>query len=206
MNNITFDNFKSDKSLPQIITEEKDFIYPLLFYIAGVILGAFGYVSFSGELLNKALKTLINVKTDSFLSLFIGNFSVYATVFAITLLLGLCIIGYPVINAVPFVMGTAYGLKIAFFYVTYSVKGIGYSLLLIIPEAAAIVTILLFTIKESSLLSKTIAKCTSKNNQTGEYPNAKTLLKKYLLYLSAVTGISAINALLTYLLSAIINL
>jgi hypothetical protein len=100
--------------------------------------------------------------------------------------------------------GFVISLKTAFYYVNYSVKGIGYSLLIIIPECSALIVILLYTIKTSSKLSKNIYNLTAKKSDMTEEINLKSYLKSFLLYGLIVTIISLANALAIYLLSSII--
>ena len=196
---------KNHKSLIDIVLCEKEMVYPILFYIAGVIVGSFSFNLFNSNAVLSVLKSIYTANANNLFQIFISNFSVYISVFAVTVLLGLCLIGYPIINVIPFIMGVLLSIKITYFYTVFAVKGIGYSLLMIVPEGAAIVTTLLFTISLSSRLSKYIVSCTSNKGNIEEI-KVKSLLKQYLIYASAVIVIVFINSLLIFLLTGIIKL
>ena len=197
--------YKPKKTVLQIILEEKEYIYPILFYISGLIIGSFSFRLFNSTAAIKILKSLYSVDTGKFLTLFSGNFCLYFSVFMVTVLLGMCLIGYPIINVIPLLLGMVISIKVMYFYTSYSIKGIGYALLMIIPEGAALITTIIATINVSSRLSRYILNCAS-SREVDECPQAKSLLKKYLTYALTVTIIAFINALLTYLLSGIIKL
>jgi hypothetical protein len=102
--------------------------------------------------------------------------------------------------------GFEIALKVSFYYTNYSVKGIGYAVLMIIPESAALITVLLFTIKTSLELSKKIYNITSKKTDMLEEVNLKTYLKSFLIYGILITIIVAGNSLISYLLNSIISI
>ena len=196
---------KPSKSFLQLIIDEKEYVYPVLFYISGLIIGSFSFRLFNSSTVLNVLKSLYSVKTNSFISLFTGNFCLYFSVFMVTVLLGMCLIGYPLINAIPLVLGVVTAIKVTYFYTSYSVKGIGYSLIMIIPEASVLITTIIATINVSSKLSRYILNCAS-SREVDERPKAKSLLKQYLTYALTVTIVSFVNALLTFLLSGIIKI
>ena len=193
------------KTFEEIITQEKELVYSVLFYAAGLLVGSFGFTLIKSEVLTNGIKALYTPQTGNLYSLLICNFALYISVFAVTVLLALFLIGYPVINAVPLVIGCAVGLKLAYFYITYGVKGIGYSLLLVIPQAAIFTTVVLYTIRQSAIISKYILKCVS-SKEAGEPLKIKSLLKSYIVYTLAVTLAAFANALFTYLFSGIIRI
>lgn len=198
-------NFSPQKTLEEILTEEKELIYSVLFYSAGLIVGSLGFSLINSDVLIKGMKAIFTPQTGNLASIFICNFALYISIFTVTVLLGLFLIGYPVINAVPLVIGCAVGLKVAFFYVTYSVKGIGYSFLLVIPQAAVFATVVLYTIRQSAIISRYILNCVT-SKAAGEPPKIKSLLGRYITYTVAVTVTAFLNALFTYLLSDIIRI
>ena len=194
----------NERSLTEMIVENKDYIYPALFYIAGLLLGAFLF-TYSNPL-SEMMKSLFSVSATNATSLFFNRFSVYISVYSLTVLLGMCLIGFPFINAIPFFAGVEIAMKVAYYYVNFSIKGIGYSLLMVIPESAAFITILIFTIKTSLALSKNIYNAAIKKSDTSEELNFKTYLKSFVLYAFIIAGIALINTAATYLLSAIIQI
>ncbi len=202
---ISLSDLNPKKSIEEILTEEREIIYSILFYIAGLLVGSLGFNLINSIALTKAMKAIFTPQIGNLASVFICNFALYISVFAVTVLLGLFLIGYPVINAVPLLIGCSIGLKVTFFYVTYGVKGIGYALLLVIPQAAVFTTVVLYTIRQSSIISKYILNCVS-SKAAGEPLKIKSLLGRYITYTLAVTVTAFVNALFTYLLSDIIKI
>ena len=116
----------------------------------------------------------------------------------------MCLIGFPVINIIPLVCGVELSLKLSFIYSLYSVKGIGYSVLMIIPEATAFLVLLFYTIKDSKDLSRSLFNI-SKNNLESEI-DLKQYLKKFMLYCIGIISISILNSIMMYLFNSIIKI
>lgn len=199
-------NSKPKQSIGEIIIDNKELIYPFLFYIAGLILGSFFFTNINNTKLSALMQAAFKLNESGFDSIFLNKFCVYFSLFTVTVLLGLCLIGFPFINIIPFLSGIEIALRTSFYYVNYSVKGIGYALLIIIPESAAFIAVLLYTIKTSTLLSKNIYNITTKKTDMTEDLNLKSYLKSFLIYGAIVVIISLVNALATYLLESLITL
>ena len=183
------------------VESNRQFIYLLLIYIAGVLAGSLLFRSLELSKFSNFLSDFLTIKSDSLLSVVIDRLSVYT----VTILLGLCIIGFPIINAVPFLCGFEIAVKIAFYYNMYSLKGIGYSLLMIVPEASAFMVILFFTIASSKELSKNIFDISHQKN-TEKQLVLKDYLKSFLIYGAGITAISFVNSLIIFLLNSIIKM
>lgn len=196
---------KKKLTFNDVYEEYKEFIYPFLFYIAGLLLIALLFPKINTSL-NSFMQDCFLPKEQGITALLINSFSVYFSVFSIAVFLGLCLIGYPLINIIPLVFGFVTGCKICFFYVNYSFNGIAYSLLLIIPEVSAFLIVLFFTIKNSSLLSKNIYSLTTKKSDTSEDLTFKSYLINYLKYAVLVAVIAVVNSLITALMQSIISL
>ena len=188
----------------EIIYENKIIIYSVVLYIGGLALGAAFIKLFGVSHIESFLKKEL-IADNTFISLYFYRMSVYLTVFLITVLFGMCIIGYPVIYTVPLVTGAAISIKIAYYYMSYKLKGIGYSLLMIIPEASALETLLLYSVNTSCKLSCTIYNTVNKKDMTKEI-NLKSYLKSYLIYFFILFVIASISTLFSYLLYTIITL
>jgi hypothetical protein len=188
------------------VINNKELIYPLLFYIAGLILGSFLFSEVNDSKFSDVMKSVFVVSQNEFNSIFINKFCVYFSLYVVTVLLGLCLIGFPFVNIIPLLTGIEVALKISYYYINYSAKGIGYSILMIIPETAVYIAVLIYTIKTSSSLSKRIYEITTKKSDMTEELNLKSYLKLFLLYGVIVLIISLINALATYLLNSIVSL
>ena len=149
---VTKESFDFD----DFLEKNKEYIFLLLIYVAGLLAGSLLFKSLDLSKYSSYVSDFLTVKGDSLLSVAVDRLSVYLIIYVFTILLGLCIIGFPIINFVPLLCGFEVAIKIAFYYNLYSLKGIGYSLLMIAPEAAAFMVILFFTISASKELSKNI--------------------------------------------------
>ena len=192
-------------SVWEIIINEREFIYPLLFYAAGLLVGSFSYGLLNSDAFIKMLGSLFERNQNDFGTLFVTNFALYISVFMVSLLLGMCLLGYPVIHVIPLLMGVVIAIKVTYYYAMYAVKGIGYSLLMIIPEASLLVCAIMYMVSSGTKLSKFIFDKTSNRGAAGEL-EIKKLLTHYLIYASVVTFSAFINSLLTFLLKSIIKI
>jgi hypothetical protein len=208
MNDFDFSESASDshKSVVEIIVDNREYVYPAVFYLLGLILGSFFYKNLADTDFISSIKSLIEITDSNFQILFLNKFCVYFSLFAVTIVLGLCLIGFPFVNVVPLLIGIEASLKISYYYVNYQGKGIIFSLLMIVPEASAFITILIYTIKSSSMLSKSIYTISTKKSDMTEEINLKSYLKKYLIYGLIVATIAFVNALSTYFLNTVITI
>ena len=195
---------KDYKSISQLIIEEKDYIYSSLFYIAGLLLGTLLFKTINNSALTKLIELIFKNTETNFASVFLNRFFLYFSIYAVCVLLGMCLIGFPLLNAVPLIIGSELAIKITYFYVNYKFKGLGFSLLMIIPEGAAVTTVLIHAIKTSKNLSKNIYDISS--NKTQNAIDIKEYLRKYVLYSLIITLISLINALASFLIGSIIKI
>lgn len=191
------------KSIYEIFSENKTVIYSIIFFAAGLLCGALIYKKCRTEALDEMIKSAVS---NEFLNLFINNLGFYFFVFALTVLLGICLIGFPLINIVPFLIGFQSGLEIAYYYLNYSVKGFGYSLLMIAPFICTFLTVIMYTISLSSDLSRKIYNITLNKDIGCEKINYKSYMKKYALYALLIVVVALINSGVTSALSGIISI
>ena len=191
------------KSMYEIFSENKTVIYSIIFFAAGLLCGALIYKKCRTEALDEMIKSAVS---NEFLNLFINNLGFYFFVFALTVLLGICLIGFPLINIVPFLIGFQAGLEIAYYYLNYSVKGFGYSLLMIAPFICTFLTVIMYTISLSSDLSRKIYNITLNKDIGCEKINYKSYMKKYALYALLIVVVALINSGVTSALSGIISI
>ena len=191
------------KSIYEIFTENKTVIYSIIFFAAGLLCGALIYKKCRTEALDEMIKSAVS---NEFLNLFINNLGFYFFVFALTVLLGICLIGFPLINIVPFLIGFQAGLEIAYYYLNYSVKGFGYSLLMIAPFICTFLTVIMYTISLSSDLSRKIYNITLNKDIGCEKINYESYMKKYALYALLIVVVALINSGVTSALSGIISI
>jgi hypothetical protein len=198
------DEIKEKKSFSELIISNKEYIYPALFYVAGLLLGSLLLKTINNTAISKLIELVLNNSKSAFFAVFLNRFSLYISIYALCVLLGMCLIGFPIINIVMLLSGCEIALKIAYYYVNFGVKGVGFSMLMLIPEGAAIATVLIYSIKTSAELSKNIYEIAAKG--TTNRIEIKQYFKKYLIYALFVALISLINALVSFLLGAIISI
>lgn len=196
------ENKKSEKiSLYDFFTEYKTVIYSSLFFAAGLLCGALLYKNCRTDALDEIIRSSAG---NDFINLFINNLGFYFFVFALTVLLGICLVGFPVINAVPLIIGLQAGLKIAYYYINFGFKGFGYSLLMIAPFVCSFLTVIVYTVSLSSELSRKIYNLTVGKSESAEKIEYKSYMKKYLLYALMTVIVALVNSGITAALSGII--
>lgn len=182
----------------------KSFIYSVIFYIAGLLLGALIYSQLNdsaAQLISKA----VNPITSDFKKMFFSTVAVYIAVFVFVVIFGVSLFGFRFINCIPLLIGFAVALKISYFYTSYSANGITYCALLVIPQSCAFAETMIYTIKSSSLMSRQIYNSTTKKSDTEDF-NLKLYLKDFVIYIVVIIVISALNSLITSSLVTIIKI
>lgn len=194
---------KEKKSLYEIFTEYKTVIYSSVFFAAGLLCGALLYKNCRTDALDEIIKTAAG---NDFLNLFINNLGFYFLVFALTVLLGICLVGFPIINAVPLIIGVQAGLEIVYYYLNFGFKGFGYCILMIAPFVSSFLTVIVYTVSLSSELSRKIYDLTIGKKDTAEKIEYKKYMKKYLLYAIMIVIVALVNSGITAALSGIITI
>lgn len=182
----------------------KSFIYSVIFYIAGLLLGALIYSQLNdsaAELISKA----VNPITSDFKKMFFSTIAVYIAVFVFVVIFGVSLFGFRFVNCIPLIIGFAVALKISYFYTSYSANGITYCALLVIPQSCVFAETIIYTIKSSSLMSRHIYNSTTKKSDTEDF-NLKLYLKDFAIYIVVIIVISALNSLITSSLVTIIKI
>lgn len=180
--------------------ENKFAFYSALFYALGLFLGSYFYKLAQSDKLN----TLAVIKDNDFKILLLSDFCLYFSIFLIAAFLGFCLISKPIIYSIPVFIGIATGTRIAYYFVNYSTKGVGYSLIMIIPYIALFITVISFTINTSNELSSKLINLTKGE---GEKKFELTpYLKKYLLYFAVIIAVSLLDSGLTKVLFSVVTI
>lgn len=190
---------KKEKSIFDF-SENKFIFYCGLFYAVGLFIGSYFYKLAQSDKLNE----LVMIKDNSFANLMLSNFCAYFSLFLITAFLGFCLISTPLINIVPIFIGIATGSRLSYYFVNYDAKGVGYSLIMIVPYIALLITTIAYTMKVSVELSAKI-----RNLVKGESKDPFEInpyLKKYLLLAVAIIVVSVIDSGLTKLLFSVVTI
>lgn len=191
--------------IEQLINENLSYIVYICVYFAGLIIGSLLYKNIYTRINNELFEGVFNYQADDFLETFFSKLSIYLSVYLITVLIGLCVIGYPIVCSVPFLCGIEIALKLSYFYNLYNFKGFGYSLLIIIPEASMFILVLIYAIKSAGDMSKNLMQI-ARNNVPNNEVSIKSYLKSFLIYGSEIIVISLINAVLIHAFNQIIRL
>lgn len=182
----------------------KSFIYSVIFYIAGLLLGALIYSQLNDSAA-KLISKAVNPITSDFKKMFFSTVAVYIAVFVFVVIFGVSLFGFRFINCIPLLIGFAVSLKISYFYTSYSANGITYCALLVIPQSCVFAETIIYTIKSSSLMSRQIYNSTTKKSDTEDF-NLKLYLKDFVIYIVVIIVISALNSLITSSLVTIIKI
>ncbi len=194
---------KKSINVSVIYDNYNEYVIPLACYVFGLFIGSIISSKFG---VFDDLISIFKSSSTTFLSIFFNRLSVYLCIYCVALLFGLCIVGYPFINIIPLFIGFEIAIKISYYYTQFSVKGFGYSLLLICPEIASFMTVILYSITNSNNLSQLIYNTATKKSDTLQSNDIKVYLKNYMLYSVYIVTIALINAVLEYLLNTIISI
>lgn len=192
----------TDFDLFEFIKRNNVLIYSVLFYSAGLLCGSFVYKRLESDVLN----SLFSVVKLTFGQELINNLSFYFLIFAVSVLMGICLIGFPFMNLIPFFFGVYIGMEISYYYITYGIKGFGFALLMVAPFACLFLTVLIQTISKSYVLSKRIYNITIKKSDTADNVDYKLYLKNFVMYGLIIILIAFINTGLSQALGTIISL
>ena len=190
---------KNEKKIDfeKIIIDDKTIIYSTVLYSCALAIGSVIYRLLQSNSFDK----LFQSKNTTVSQLFCENICNYMSLF---LILAFCLIGYGIVNIIPFILGLQTGISTAYYYMNFQTKGVGYAIILIAPFSALFLTILMFTIKTSSNVSKEIVSITKKESVSKI--DFKPSIKEFLKYGLAIIICSGVSAVLETLLKSIITI
>lgn len=185
----------------------------IMFFMILLLIGAlFGTLIFcnmqSSEISNLSFITqgFIKNKTEqTFVQSLINSFTTSSLLVTICFFLGFGAISQPVEFLVPIFRGLGLGTSISYIYITYGVKGLLITLVLIIPNAVISSIAIIIAARESIKLSNMFTSYIISNNTEN---NMKSCIKLYVLkflILFAIIGLSSIlDSLLAFLFAGIL--
>lgn len=142
---------------------------------AGVAAGALAGDKLNGfsEYSLKAVERLTAERTGaSFWAIMLGSFVSRAIVLLLVFAAGTSLLGVVLAPAIAVFRCMLYGGFSAMLYSEYSVKGIAFNAVLIIPPEIIFAVALLFAVRESVKLSLSVARLTLPNTPTGDLSSA----------------------------------
>ncbi len=192
-------------SVSDIFENNKQLVYSVLIYLAGVIIGSFYFKTISDDSsLNKAFSALFAASDYSFTTVLLSKVILYSFVFLTVVFLSMSIYGFALVNFTELLCGLGTAIKISFYY-SQSVAGIGYAALVSIPQCALFVTVLLFLIKSAGELSREVYCLAIKKTDTALYNSPAQYLKMYLVFYLVMLLVALINSASVFALSKVIH-
>ncbi len=185
------------------IEENREIIFSVLFYVAGLFLASVIYKCAKAQFAS-FFEEILSSGNYSFLEIFLSRLLLYSALLLTVIIFGISVLGFGLINIIPFLIGFSAALKICYYY-SFSFKGILSALLLCIPEVSLFVTLLIYCVKNSSQLSSIIYK-SIKNSDTTADINLGSYLKITSVYALLIAFTALINSVLSHFLSGVITL
>lgn len=184
----------------EIMSNWKLFL-PIIFSFAGIISGCFG-----GKGEGKLYLTITDYFTTVILTRDITSigsefliYLIFPAVFLIVIFfLGLSVFGALITNVMPLIYGYIIGCISFFLYNEYTLKGLGYCIIMIFPYGTLCLLAIVLCCRESINMSEYIMKSISKTTKFPNYGFA-VYYKSFFRNLIFIVGASALKTILEYL-------
>lgn len=184
----------------EIMTNWKLFL-PIIFTFAGIISGCIGGKG-EGKLFLKITDYFTTVILTRDITSIGSEFLIYLifpTVFLIVIFfLGLSVLGALITNVMPLIYGYIIGCISFFLYNEYTLKGLGYCIIMIFPYGTLCLLAIVLCCRESINMSEYIMKSISKTTKFPNYGFA-VYYKSFFRNLIFIVGASALKTILEYL-------
>ena len=184
----------------EIMSNWKLFL-PIIFTFAGIISGCFGGKG-EGKLYLKITDYFTTVILTRDITSIGSEFLIYLIFPAVFLIviffLGLSVFGALITNVMPLIYGYIIGCISFFLYNEYTLKGLGYCIIMIFPYGTLCLLAIVLCCRESINMSEYIMKSISK---TAKFPNYgfAVYYKSFFRNLIFIVGASALKTILEYL-------
>lgn len=184
----------------EIMSNWKLFL-PIIFTFAGIISGCIGGKG-EGKLYLKITDYFTTVILTRDITSIGSEFLIYLIFPAVFLIviffLGLSVFGALITNIMPLIYGYIIGCISFFLYNEYTLKGLGYCIIMIFPYGTLCLLAIVLCCRESINMSEYIMKSISK---TAKFPNYgfAVYYKSFFRNLIFIVGASALKTILEYL-------
>lgn len=184
----------------EIMSNWKLFL-PIIFTFAGIISGCIGGKG-EGKLYLKITDYFTTVILTRDITSIGSEFLIYLIFPAVFLIviffLGLSVFGALITNVMPLIYGYIIGCISFFLYNEYTLKGLGYCIIMIFPYGTLCLLAIVLCCRESINMSEYIMKSISK---TAKFPNYgfAVYYKSFFRNLIFIVGASALKTILEYL-------
>lgn len=184
----------------EIMSNWKLFL-PIIFTFAGIISGCFGGKG-EGKLYLKITDYFTTVILTRDITSIGSEFLIYLIFPAVFLIviffLGLSVFGAVITNVMPLIYGYIIGCISFFLYNEYTLKGLGYCIIMIFPYGTLCLLAIVLCCRESINMSEYIMKSISKTTKFSNYGFA-VYYKSFFRNLIFIVGASALKTILEYL-------
>lgn len=175
----------------------KNLLFLTLFFCGFIV----GILSMKGE--DNQVKTIaveffgdyiLNKSNEGLFSAFLNSFFLICLFPFITFIFGLCAVGIPIIIAIPTIIGALVGMAIGFLYSCYSLQGLGYAALILIPSVSILIATLTRCCNEAVNMSiEIIANMSGYKNQS-KRNEFKEYFLRFLVFLIPLILSAVLNA------------
>lgn len=184
----------------EIMSNWKLFL-PIIFSFAGIISGCFGGKG-EGKLYLKITDYFTTVILTREITSIGSEFLIYLIFPAVFLIVifffGLSVFGALITNVMPLIYGYIIGCISFFLYNEYTLKGLGYCIIMIFPYGTLCLLAIVLCCRESINMSEYIMKSISKTTKFPNYGFA-VYYKSFFRNLIFIVGASALKTILEYL-------
>ena len=184
----------------EIMSNWKLFL-PIIFTFAGIISGCIGGKG-EGKLFLKITDYFTTVILTRDITSIGSEFLIYLIFPAVFLIviffLGLSVFGALITNVMPLIYGYIIGCISFFLYNEYTLKGLGYCIIMIFPYGTLCLLAIVLCCRESINMSEYIMKSISKTTKFLNYGFA-VYYKSFFRNLIFIVGASALKTILEYL-------
>lgn len=184
----------------EIMSNWKLFL-PIIFTFAGIISGCIGGKG-EGKLYLKITDYFTTVILTRDITSIGSEFFIYLIFPAVFLIviffLGLSVFGALITNVMPLIYGYIIGCISFFLYNEYTLKGLGYCIIMIFPYGTLCLLAIVLCCRESINMSEYIMKSISKTTKFPNYGFA-VYYKSFFRNLIFIVGASALKTILEYL-------
>ena len=184
----------------EIMSNWKLFL-PIIFSFAGIISGCIGGKG-EGKLFLKITDYFTTVILTRDITSIGSEFLIYLIFQAVFLIviffLGLSVFGAVITNVMPLIYGYIIGCISFFLYNEYTLKGLGYCIIMIFPYGTLCLLAIVLCCRESINMSEYIMKSISKTTKFPNYGFA-VYYKSFFRNLIFIVGASALKTILEYL-------
>lgn len=184
----------------EIMSNWKLFL-PIIFSFAGIISGCIGGKG-EGKLYLKITDYFTTVILTRDITSIGSEFLIYLIFPAVFLIviffLGLSVFGAVITNVMPLIYGYIIGCISFFLYNEYTLKGLGYCIIMIFPYGTLCLLAIVLCCRESINMSEYIMKSISKTTKFLNYGFA-VYYKSFFRNLIFIVGASALKTILEYL-------